>query len=66
MHPTPKQAEGLIQNYSNRDKREMRRITRLLTDEEVFAGTVPWTPRYRNMWRVWLETKGPDVAIIFK
>lgn len=65
LHPIPKQAESLIKSYSSRDRREIHRISRLLTDEDVFIGTVPWTSAYRDMWRHWLDTKGPDIAIVF-
>lgn len=41
-------------------------MTRLLTDEEVFMRTVPWTPKYRDMWKRWLDTKGADMAIVFE
>jgi len=66
LHPTPRQAECLIKNYGSRDRQQMHRMSRLLTDEEVFTGTVPWTPLYRNMWRNWLDTKGPDIVIVFR
>lgn len=66
LHPTLKQAEKLMKNYSGRDRKEMRRITRMLTDEEVFLHKIPWTPVYRNIWRRWLETKEPDIVISFE
>ncbi|OCH87095.1 hypothetical protein OBBRIDRAFT_736787 [Obba rivulosa] len=64
-HPTLRQAEELVRWHSNRDRREMYRISRMLTDEEVFGQSVPWDPRYRYIWRKWLETKGGDIAIVF-
>ncbi|KZT63989.1 hypothetical protein DAEQUDRAFT_679385 [Daedalea quercina L-15889] len=66
LHPTLKKADKLMRNYSSRDRREMRRIARMLTDEEVFARKNPWTPVYRDIWRRWLETKGPDIVISFE
>ncbi|KAH9853338.1 hypothetical protein C2E23DRAFT_728789, partial [Lenzites betulinus] len=66
MHPTPREASQQIRYYSNRDRRQIYRISRLLTDEEVFHRGVPWTPRYATMWKQWLNTKGPDIAIVFK
>lgn len=54
----------MLKHYSNRDQREMHRISRLLTDEEVFEKKT-WTPRYRDMWEHWLDVKGPDAAIVF-
>ncbi|KAH9916799.1 uncharacterized protein B0H18DRAFT_1087258 [Fomitopsis serialis] len=66
LHPTLKQAGKLMKNYSGRDRKEMRRIARMLTDEEVFLHKIPWTPVYRDIWRRWLETKGPDIMISFE
>ncbi|KAH9843522.1 uncharacterized protein C8Q71DRAFT_2398 [Rhodofomes roseus] len=66
LHPTLKEAAKLMKNYSSRDRREMRRITRMLTDEEVFLHKIPWTPAYRKIWRRWLQTKGPDMVIAFE
>ena len=53
-------------HFSTRDRREMRRVARMLTDEEVFARKVPWTPAYRDIWRRYLETKGPDIVVSFE
>lgn len=65
FHPTLRQAEGLMKNYSNRDLQEIYRISRLLSDEDVFRGKGLHTTRYRDMWTSWLDTKGPDIAIVF-
>ena len=59
-----KQAERLRKSYSNRDLQEMNRICRMLSDEDVFRRTSR-TLKYRDIWQTWLETKGPDIAIIF-
>lgn len=66
LHPTLREAEKLKENYSARDRREMRRIARMQTDGEVFARKGPWTPVYRDIWRRYLETKGPDIVISFE
>jgi len=66
LHPTIIQAQRLMKNYSNRDLQEMYRISRLLSDEEVFGGAAKRTTWYKDMWTRWLNTKGPDVAIIFR
>ena len=55
-----------MKNYSNRDLQEMYRISRLLSDDEVFGGAAKYTERYKDMWTKWLNTKGPDVVIIFR
>ncbi|KAI0366249.1 hypothetical protein BV20DRAFT_1038499 [Pilatotrama ljubarskyi] len=66
MHPTLQEAAKHIRYYSNRDRREIYRISRFLTDEEVFCRKWRWTMRYAVMWRRWLGTKGPDVAVVFE
>lgn len=67
MHPALKEAAKQIQYFSSRDRREIHRISRLVSDEEVFGdGARRWTPRYATMWKRWLETKGPDVAVVFE
>jgi len=65
LHPTLSRAQKLMKNYSNRDLQEMYRISRLLSDEEVCRGAARRTKRYKDMWIRWLDTKGPDVAIVF-
>ncbi|KAI0759731.1 hypothetical protein BD413DRAFT_650737 [Trametes elegans] len=67
MHPTLREAPRQIARYSSRDRREIHRISRLARDEDVFgASGAQWTMRYAQMWRRWLDTKGPDVAIVFE
>ncbi|KAI8984900.1 hypothetical protein BD414DRAFT_418021 [Trametes punicea] len=66
LHPTPKEAARQIRYYSSRDRREIYRISRLLTDDDVFSGKGQWTMRYAAMWKRWLNTKGPDLAIVFE
>jgi len=60
------QAATQIKALSNRDRREISRISRMLSDEEVLQGGVRRTQKYRKIWTQWLHTKGPDVAIIFE
>lgn len=64
-HLTLSAAKILMKNYSNRDLQEIYRISRLLSDEEVFQGRGLRTTRYSDMWTSWLDTKGPDIIIIF-
>ncbi|KAI0352799.1 hypothetical protein OH77DRAFT_1497802 [Trametes cingulata] len=66
MHPTLQEAAKQIRYYSTRDRREIYRISRLLTDEAVFCRKWRWTMRYAAMWKQWLDSKGPDVAIVFE
>ncbi|KAI0717545.1 hypothetical protein C8T65DRAFT_640920 [Cerioporus squamosus] len=57
MHPTLKEAREQIKYYSSRDRREMLRICRLVSDDQVFRKRSPWTPRFAKM---------PDVAVVFE
>ncbi|OSD01690.1 hypothetical protein PYCCODRAFT_1435985 [Trametes coccinea BRFM310] len=66
LHPTHKEAVQQIRLYSSRDRREIHRISRLATDEEVFVAKKPWTMRYAMLWKEWLDTKGPDLPIVFE
>ncbi|ESK83245.1 hypothetical protein Moror_15089 [Moniliophthora roreri MCA 2997] len=66
MHPTLAQASKLKKNFSNRDRREIHRISRMLPNEVVFNSKRGWTPKYKDMWKTWLERKGPDLCIIFE
>ncbi|KAG7096276.1 hypothetical protein E1B28_003724 [Marasmius oreades] len=63
---TLSQASKLRYFYSNRDRREMRRITRLLPNRVVFDPRWKWTTEYRDMWMRWLEGKGHDICIVFQ
>lgn len=69
LHPTLKEAKKQIKNYSSRDRQQIFKISRMLSDEEVFGmygKRVEWCPRYQTMWKEWLQNKGPDVAIVFR
>ncbi|KAG2153740.1 uncharacterized protein EDB93DRAFT_212525 [Suillus bovinus] len=63
-HPTLAQAAVRMKYYSHRDLKEMQRIARLLSDEQVLRR--PWSPKYSKLWKRWLDTKGPDVVIVFE
>ncbi|TFY63628.1 hypothetical protein EVG20_g6238 [Dentipellis fragilis] len=62
--PSVRQAERRIKNLSSRDRKEIFRISRMLSDEAVFQDSFVWTPIYRDIWTRWLNTKGPDIAIV--
>lgn len=66
MHPTTKEAQEQIKYYSSRDRREILRISRLQSDDQVFRRKTPWTPRFAKVWTEWLNRKGPDVAVVFE
>ncbi|KAJ3557195.1 hypothetical protein NM688_g1604 [Phlebia brevispora] len=64
-HPSFNEARKQMQYYSNRDRRAIQRISRLLSDEVVFRRDMAHTTHFAEMWTQWLEQRGPDVAIIF-
>ncbi|TFY81586.1 hypothetical protein EWM64_g2427 [Hericium alpestre] len=66
VHPSIRQAAREIKNYNSRDRKEIYRIARMLPDVVVFRDTFVWTPTYRDIWTRWLDTKGPDIAIVFE
>ncbi|RPD52857.1 hypothetical protein L227DRAFT_427762 [Lentinus tigrinus ALCF2SS1-6] len=66
MHPTLKEAQEQIKYYSSRDRKEILRISRIVSDDQVLCRKAPWTPRFAKMWKDWLTRKGPDVAIVFE
>lgn len=55
-----------MKSYSNRDLQQIYRISRMLSNEAVFLRPRRWTPKYRDIWRRWINTKGPDVTIVFE
>jgi len=67
-HPTLREAEHLIKTYSSRDRSQIFRISRLLSDYDVMVPAFTPSPRYKYsaLWKQWIETKGPDVAIVFQ
>ncbi|KAK0205858.1 hypothetical protein DFS33DRAFT_1224636, partial [Desarmillaria ectypa] len=64
-HTTLSQARMLKKYFSSLDRREMHRISRLLSDEAVFGANKHWASEYRVMWKLWIESKGTDIAIVF-
>ncbi|KAK0448135.1 hypothetical protein EV421DRAFT_1706128 [Armillaria borealis] len=64
-HPTLSQAQRLKTRFSSLDRREMHRISRMLSDEIVFGTHRHWSSEYRTMWKLWKKKKGADMAIVF-
>ncbi|KAG7441623.1 uncharacterized protein BT62DRAFT_974516 [Guyanagaster necrorhizus] len=64
-HPTLSQARMLKKYFSSLDRREMHRISQLLSDDVVFGTHKCWGSKYRTLWNSWLEKKGADIAIVF-
>ena len=69
IHPSLIEAGKRIKYLSSRDRREIRRMTKLMRDEDVFGeSSRPMTsalPNFAQMWAEYLARKGPDVAIVF-
>jgi len=38
----------------------------MLSDKMVYQDGQLRTQKYRKIWTEWLDTKGPDIAIIFE
>lgn len=56
----------MIKHYSNRDKREIHRISRKVSDGEIMGNPFISTTMYKRIWEAYLERKGPDIAIVFE
>ncbi|KAF8644341.1 hypothetical protein AX16_008548 [Volvariella volvacea WC 439] len=65
-HPTLRQCTKLMKQYSNRDLREIKRISGLQSNRYVFGESYYWTPKFKRMWDDWLNRKGPDIVIVFE
>nr|GAT51715.1 predicted protein [Mycena chlorophos] len=66
-HPTIPQAARMREHLSIAAKREIHRIARMLPDERVFGVRAQgWTPRYRRIWRKWLEKSRDELGVFFE
>ncbi|TDL17672.1 hypothetical protein BD410DRAFT_729655 [Rickenella mellea] len=80
IHPTLAEASEIMKRLSNRDLRQMYKMSRRALKTENLAGCVEvgfndqshgrQSPcldnKHRRKWEKWLLSKGPDVAIIFE
>lgn len=64
--PSLREAEKVIRYISTRDRREIARIARLVSDEAAAQKGFSPSPVYRNLWDNWLQHKGPDLTIVFE
>ncbi|KAH9978162.1 hypothetical protein BGW80DRAFT_1286130 [Lactifluus volemus] len=64
--PSRQEAAKNIRYLSTRDRREIARIARLVTDEAAAQKGFSPSPAYRDLWTSWLECKGPDLTIVFE
>jgi hypothetical protein len=56
----------MIRYLSTRDRREIARISRLVTDEAAAQKGFSPSRAYRDLWASWLRHKGPDLTIVFE
>ncbi|KAH9963287.1 hypothetical protein BC827DRAFT_1129032 [Russula dissimulans] len=64
--PSQREAAKAIRYLSTRDRREITRIARLVSDEAVAQKGFSPPPLYRDLWTRWLQHKGPDLTIVFE
>ncbi|KAI0250597.1 hypothetical protein BJV78DRAFT_1127776 [Lactifluus subvellereus] len=64
--PSRQEAAKIIRYLSTRDRREIARIARLVTDEAAAQKGFSPSPAYRDLWVSWLRHKGPDLTIVFE
>jgi len=64
--PSRREATKTIRYLSTRDRQEIARIARLVTDEAAAQKGFSPSPVYQNLWTSWLQCKGPDLTIVFE
>lgn len=64
--PSLREAAKMIKYISTRDRKEIARIARLVSDETAAQKGFSPSPVYRNLWESWLQHKEPDLTIIFE
>ena len=64
--PSRREAAKTIPYLSTRDRQEITRIARLITDEAVAQKGFSPSPVYQDLWTSWHQCKGPDLTIVFE
>lgn len=64
--PSRREAARMIRYLSTRDRQEIARIARLVTDEAAAQKGFSPSPVYQDLWASWLQCKGPDLTIVFE
>ncbi|KAH9049573.1 hypothetical protein EDB87DRAFT_1648233 [Lactarius vividus] len=64
--PSHREAAKIIRYLSTRDRQEIARIARLVTDEAAAQKGFSPSPVYQDLWASWLRCKGPDLTIVFE
>jgi hypothetical protein len=64
--PSRREAAKTIRYLSTRDRQEIARIARLVTDEAAAQKGFSPSPIYQDLWTSWLQCKGPDLTIVFE
>jgi len=64
--PSRREAAKATRYLSTRDRQEIARIARLVTDEAAAPKGFTPSPVYHDLWTSWLQCKGPDLTIVFE
>ncbi|KAJ7476853.1 hypothetical protein B0H11DRAFT_1917279 [Mycena galericulata] len=64
-HPTVAQASLMRQAFTNQDRREIHRISRMVPDEKVFGRRGGWRPKYHDIWMKWLARDDRPMLVVF-
>ncbi|KAH9989392.1 hypothetical protein BJV74DRAFT_885208 [Russula compacta] len=64
--PSRRQIAKTIRYLSTRDRREIARIARLVSDEAAAQRGFSPSPVFRDLWTSWLQHKGPDLTVVFE
>jgi hypothetical protein len=66
IHPTLEQASHRRWNFSDRDRREMRRIVQMGRRAVSRCGEdqLQRAPRYRELWKRWVEGRDTEQELV--
>jgi len=64
--PSLREAAKMVKYISTRDRKEIARIARLVSDETAAEKGFSPSPIYWNLWESWLQQKEPDLTIVFE
>ena len=64
--PSRREAAKKIRYLSTRDRQEIVRIARLVSDKAAAQKGFSPSPIYQELWTSWLQCKGPDLTIVFE
>lgn len=64
--PSRRETAKTIRYLSTRDRKEIARIARLVSDEAAAQKAFSPSHMYQDLWTSWLRCKGPDLMIVFE